>query len=214
MSNGDWEVRKKYIIGALLLSAVAALGMYLLVFVRTGLPSDGEMADRFWKHEKEFNEIARRYRDFEEPDGKSQYLWGSQPGTAELLAKAGIYQVIADGSTPSIPVRVLEMNGWRRAEDYSSSQDSYKYIDRYGVLKLTPYPRRKYERLTISHSLVWKGYRNFPVEPRVVNGQLRWGNSASRIVDSLDRFPSDWKTGECVYKKLDATWYMHLCNGH
>ncbi|MEL1264438.1 hypothetical protein [Pseudoxanthomonas putridarboris] len=207
-------VRMKNAIGVLVASIVVGLGVYYAVFARTGLPSDEEMIGQYSQHKDEFHEVSRRYRDFEMAPAQSQGSWRNQPGTAELLKLTKIARIKPDIHTPYVPDDVLKKNGWTLQEDYLKSADPFAYMNKYGTLIVTPYPEERFFRDSVVHAYVWKGYRNFPTEPRVHGGSIYWENGSARIVDSLDRFPRNWKTGECVYRKIDSTWYIHLCNGH
>lgn len=66
-----------------------------------------------------------------------------------------------------------------------------------------------------------KGFCYFPQPPRVENGHIvdasfslrdnAYTRPGLRVFDSLDRFPPDWKRGECVVKRIDGNWFIFMC---
>ncbi|MDR3089555.1 MAG: hypothetical protein LBU39_07035 [Desulfobulbaceae bacterium] len=93
----------------------------------------------------------------------------------------------------------------------------------YGVLQL----QKKLPNNNASHVhswryfAVWKDYQHFPEPPRIENGYLLGPiktdgtySYKKRVLSSLNSFPSDWKEYECVYRPIDARWFLCMCNGH
>ncbi len=83
--------------------------------------------------------------------------------------------------------------------------------------------------------VIWKDYCHIPEIPRIENGELLlpWsivGKGARvpyqeidgvpvsqkrvRIFPSLNRFPEQWKSYECVYRQIEPHWFLRMCNGH
>lgn len=120
----------------------------------------------------------------------------------------------------------------------------FKKYDTVGVTpipKRLPLPwikdkTNQYRFNTFVHGTIWKDYCHFPEIPRIENGELLWpltivGRGASnseyhekqgvstwqnrdRILPSLNKFPEEWKSFECVYRQIEPHWYLRMCNGH
>ena len=71
-------------------------------------------------------------------------------------------------------------------------------------------------------SYINKGYCYFPQPPRVEDGHLieaRYDpktrryivRPGHRVFSSLDKYPSKWKDGEYVLKRIDNHWFLFMC---
>lgn len=119
----------------------------------------------------------------------------------------------------------------------------FKKYDTVGVTpvpKRLPLPwikdkTNRYRFNNFSHGTIWKDYCHFPEIPRIENDELLWpltmvGRGASdseyhekqgvstwqnrdRILSSLNRFPEEWKSFECVYRQIEPHWFLRMCNG-
>jgi uncharacterized protein Usg len=67
---------------------------------------------------------------------------------------------------------------------------------------------------------IWKDYFFFPEVPKVdqqrlwypadIDGQLK---SSDRVFASLNWYPSGWRKGECVFRVIEAQWFIRMCWG-
>lgn len=97
------------------------------------------------------------------------------------------------------------------------------------------YERDGFSRVSLVWGSYWKNYMYFPEPPRVENGQLIWAYQTvgkglvgsqfhekegvatstikKRVEPSLNYMPSKWKRGECIYRQIEARWFLAMCNG-
>lgn len=78
-------------------------------------------------------------------------------------------------------------------------------------------------RLATRLNPIYKAYWHFPQQPRVENGRLLVPDydlqdrpvtpGGYRVYGSLDTYPPAWKPGECVLKRIDAHWFIAMCQG-
>jgi hypothetical protein len=58
----------------------------------------------------------------------------------------------------------------------------------------------------------------FPIAPDGSTESLTWTTYPvakfypNRVIAQTDRPPSDWKFGECLFRRIDAHWFVELCN--
>jgi hypothetical protein len=94
----------------------------------------------------------------------------------------------------------------------------------------------QYRFNTFVHGTIWKDYYHFPEIPRIENGELLYpmgvvGKGArvsnyqeidgipvsqprDRVLPSLNRYPEEWESFECVYLQIEPHWFLRMCNGH
>lgn len=95
--------------------------------------------------------------------------------------------------------------------------------------------RNRFYRTSLIWGAYWKDYMYFPESPRIDGDQLTWAYqivgkgllgsqfhekegvatiaSKNRVLPSLNRMPSEWRRGECIYRRIDAQWFLSMCNG-
>ena len=83
--------------------------------------------------------------------------------------------------------------------------------------------------------MIWKEYVFFPEVPRIENSMLlepvdivgkgfpgstfhkKEGVATKqdmyRVFPSLNHLPNNWKGFECVYRQIEAQWFIRMCNG-
>lgn len=71
---------------------------------------------------------------------------------------------------------------------------------------------------SLRYGRISKAYFHIPAIPKVLPGKLLTqgtGDSKQyfdRHMDSLDRYPENWRRGECVYRQIETHWFLRLCN--
>ena len=104
---------------------------------------------------------------------------------------------------------------------------------------LIEHPRRtdhrKHWRSTLRYGRIWKTYYFFPEDPYIENSTLLWaaqktynGNPKGRfyekegvtiyhvtrrVLQSLNHYPENWDSRECVYRKMESHWFLAMCRG-
>lgn len=216
---------------------------YYYFWIWNPLISDEEMIAHFQAHRAEFDELAKRYREYPGTRDAKPWLWHQQKDIAGLLARAGINRV--DYSTPIwLPDPYSPETAKTVREQILAGQGSL-LSRKYGALQFTPVPEPRFlspknsdrhRSYSPAHNIIWKDYSNFPEVPRIEDGQILMplqvvgmnyptavyheqesvytNQIRSRTLPSLNRFPDDWKDYECVYRKLNSQWFIRMCNGH
>ena len=94
---------------------------------------------------------------------------------------------------------------------------------------------RRHYRNTIIFGAIWKEYVFFPEIPRIddsillgpmsIVGKGFHGSTFHeaegvatkqdmfRVFPSLNHLPNNWKGFECVYRQIEAQWFIRMCNG-
>ena len=94
---------------------------------------------------------------------------------------------------------------------------------------------RRHYRNTIIFGMTWKEYVFFPDIPRIENNMLlepvdivgkgfhgstfheaegvATKQDMFRVFPSLNHLPNNWKGFECVYRQIEAQWFIRMCNG-
>ena len=204
------------------------------------LTKDVDIIKHFNEHRADIEELVHRYRYFDQRRFAPFPLWTTQEGTKELLDRAGVRDIsktsglgtwlenpYSDESIQKLKEfreqRRTDMENYakygreQKAPFHESSQLNYKY----GVLriKLKNEDGNYYDRPSFyPFTSVWKDLYHFPEAPRVENGVLittpdTWGPYARkrRVLDSLDYNPDNWRSYECVYRRIEPKWFINLC---
>lgn len=205
----------KYVVVYILLVVVGAY----LVLISNPLPSDESMIANFKEHRAEFDELVRRYREYESPPGK-HYLWKTVGDTPGLAAKAGIYYI--NDVTPLWLANPYSIKTGRAIHEGLVSGKGIGLSFKYGALILKPAPKSDYYATSIRHlAVIWKDYYFIPEVPLVEDdlllfpvGQRGEYLAKKRSLPSLNSYPENWKPFECVYRQIEPHWFLHMCNGH
>jgi hypothetical protein len=80
---------------------------------------------------------------------------------------------------------------------------------------------RKGYKFPLGYGLIYQAYYYFPQVPIVQNGSILvpyydvqnkpTTHPFWRVFDSLNDYPSNWKRGECVLKRIDSNWFLAMC---
>jgi hypothetical protein len=179
-----------------------------------GLQSDAEMIGHFQAHRAEFEKLVALYQ-------KHGHLQRSQPEYqehAELLKSAGVSHLSEDGE-----IWLPDPYSTETAKR-AKGMDAFHAYAQHGLML------RVNQMIMESRvqGLVWKDYFYVPVVPRVEQGRLWWPRSrhsgalrkSARVFDSLDTYPPEWiqtppkrDPGGCVYRQIEAQWFLRLCTG-
>jgi hypothetical protein len=118
-----------------------------------------------------------------------------------------------------------EIKQWRAMDGEKNNLSPPKCrfrVYQYGVLRFKKrLPNNTGHAASWRYVAVWKDYLHFPEPPRIEQGYLlgpmRTDGEYSykkRVFSSLNYYPFAWKEYECVYRPIDAHWFLRLCNGH
>ena len=240
LSIPTWWRRKK---ARTIFGLLVAAAVFLWWCQRVPLPTDEEMIAHFQAHRVEFEELVRRNRTFVEREHWPELKWPpEEEGTRELWRKAGVGDVnylsllhwLPDPYNVATAQRVKAINDectqdvkhWRaiggdgRASTPPPKCRLLGY--QYGVLVFNPkLPNNAYHAGSWRYVAVWKGYLHFPEPPRIEQGYLLGPLKTNgqysykeRVRSSLNFYPFGWKEYECVYRPIEAHWFITLCNGH
>lgn len=218
---------------------VAVLCIPLSWYARLApLPKDEEMVAYLQAHRTEFEELVRRNRAFIDREYDPNVEWPDQePGTPEMMKQAGVnqisylllgnwlpnpYSLAAAQQVQTIDKQCSqEVKNWRANGEKPPPPQCRLLGYQYGVLQFKPEPRNKYHHFSWRYGTVWKDYLNFPEPPRIEDGHLLGPMMADgrymykdRVFTSLNFYPWRWRDFECVYRPIDANWFIRLCNGH
>lgn len=201
-----------------------AVPLVVLVLYAVGwrypLPSDDEMIKDFYEHKEEFEELVRRYREFDADAHHGK--WVEQGNTRSILERAGIDRIQYGSYEPWLP-DPYSIETAKSIDQQLEIQPrvfhSQKY--KYRGLIIKKIPRQRYSARSLYYVSVWKDFYHIPKVPRIENGELLWPVRATgeysarrRIFLTLDQYPESWKRFECVFKQVEPNWYLRMCNGH
>jgi len=226
----------------IILGLLAVAAIFLWWCQRAPLPTDEEMIAHFQEHRAEFEELVRRNRTFAQREHWPELKWPDQEeGTLQLRQQVGVATVNYLSLLDWLPApyslataqRVKSMKDecaqdvkqWRELDGEKKNLPPPKCRllgYQYGVLVFTPkLPNNAYYAGSWRYVAVKKEYVHFPEPPRIEQGYLRgpiqedgqYGYK-KRAASSLNYYPFGWKEYECVYRPIDAHWFITLCNGH
>ncbi|MDL2322071.1 hypothetical protein LJC47_07005 [Desulfosarcina sp. OttesenSCG-928-B08] len=234
--NSCWRHKKIWIMLGIFIGIVLFLLWYSR---RVPLPTDEEMIAHFEAHRAEFDELVWRHRTFVERENWPELTWPSEEErTQQLTRQVGIRTVnylsllywLPDPYSLSTAQKVQTIRDACYQDWGRHSMDKEKIPPpkcrlqgyQYGVLQFSRIlPNGGYHTRSWRYVAVWKDYLHFPEPPRIEQGHLlgpiqedgQYGYK-KRIFTSLNIYPPDWRDYECVYRPIDAHWFIRLCNGH
>lgn len=196
------------------------MGMAFYFFViRNPLPSDEEMIAHFQKNRSDFDELINRYRNFDSSPSWDHTLWNKERGTSEMMASAGVSRVYKSAAVWLENPYSIETAKFIHQEVVSGKNRDF--IHKHSTLTVKPYPRKYFRSFNIRYGYIWKDYSFFPEIPRIDNGELLYPVNAKgihlgkyRALNSLNNFPGQWESYECVFRKVEGNWFLRMCNGH
>ena len=233
-----WRRKRLWVIICLLMAGIT----FLWWCQRVPLPTDEEMIAHFQAHRVEFEELVRRHRSFAQREHWPELKWpDDEEGTPQLREKIGVSTInylsllhwLPDPYNVATAQRVKaiddectqDIRQWRAidGEKNNFSPPKCRLLGyQYGALVFTPkLPNNAYHAGSWRYVAVKKEYVHFSESPRIEQGYLfgpiRIDGKYSykkRAASSLNFFPFGWKEYECVYRPIDAHWFITLCNGH
>lgn len=182
------------------------------------LPKDEEMIAHFYEHRTDIEELVKRYRGCVTKVGTS---CEGLPENQALVEKARVKRVV--GVAPDWPPNPYSKEAAKQFGDlllagkipslnpYSSI--SVELLDeddpeRHFATVLTANGRRLiFKRLIFIPEVVRIEGENLWLPAHVFFGV----RSKMRIFPSLDKYPSNWTKGECVYRQFETHWFVCLC---
>lgn len=187
---------------------------YFLVQINP-LPNDEELITHFETHRADIAALVKSYRDYEDVGGSP---WEQSPDTQALKHKAGVDRVIVTGDlwlpNPYLPETAELIDRTVR------SGSGCCFFRRHASLMIE-IDKDRYYRKAIRYPLdfhILKMLTFYPEEPRIENGWIVGPARTDgknelhhRVLPSLNSYPSDWKQGECVARKLETQWFILMC---
>ena len=183
------------------------------------LPSDEKMIAHFYAHRAEIEKLVKHYREFK----PQETLWGDLPEIKALKQKAGVKHIGSGGEIwrpdpySAETAKPFEM----RIKD---SGNPFWFVRPYNNISIDlldeRQPNQHFGWVLISSGpqLIFKSLYYFPEIPKVErgkwwapvesDGQLKHGY---RVLPTLDDYPPNWKKGECVYRQIEAQWFILMC---
>lgn len=202
--------------------AVLALCIWRL-FVVNPLPRDDELIEHFREHRADIEVLIKAY--YRAPQSSIQ--WDDALEMQAIKRRAGVE-------------RIHQVMGWWPADPYSfeSAEKLYQISaataeGRYALRQFESLQVDLYEPRYRQRSLrypgdyhIWKSLLYIPAVARTHDGKLwppvspnklapqtleQYEKSARRLLPDLTNYPKDWRKGECVYRKLEAHWFIRMC---
>lgn len=217
-------------VGVFLL-CVSVIAVWTFWF-RVPLPRDEVMFTHFEAHRAELEWLVQGYREFATPPSDPKAFYEGTEDVREVMHKAEVYHVVAAGRggvwlPEPYSEQSLRRLGQILSADYRTAHPDEFEMPMYAPNRLAPVliALTGAERgegfgawtLRYFSTGIWKGYMNFPQVPRIRDGKLLEPDSklqvepTLRVFDSLDAFPSDWKRGECVLRRITDKWFLAMC---
>lgn len=182
-------------------------------------PSDEEMITRFHEHRAEIDELVKRYRGWKPMAG--QPIWENLSDNKSLMAKAGISRIIA---TPLVwPPNPYSKEAVKQFED-ALLAGKIPNLNYYASILIELLDENNSDRspawvLTSSGSrVIFKRLIFMPGDVYIEDGQLWFPahpffgvNFKERILPSLDTYPPNWNKSQCVYRQIEAHWFISMC---
>ncbi|MDZ4098123.1 MAG: hypothetical protein U1E13_05410 [Methylophilaceae bacterium] len=201
-----------YIAYLLIIMAVMMIGWYYYRLFTNPLPKDEELIAHFQAHRGEFEELVKRYREYEPEQVGMHHLWKEQGDTPQLLKRAGVKR-FSDNVGIWIPNPYS--NDYKARSDVLFEQQGMEWMSsKYGNIQIYLDDPRYF---TPSFS---KNLLHFPEIPRIKQGVLigpgvdeekQIANPFSgRVRSSLnDAIP---EKGYCALRQLEPQWFIKLCH--
>lgn len=205
-----------------------AFSIWRLLFVNP-LPSDEELITSFHLHRRDLEVLIKYYYIAPEPVlGQSRVQWDASPEVEAIKQRAGVS-------------RIHHTMGYWAPDPYSfewaeklhqlikdNSRDSDAAMRNMEALQVDMLDSR-YRQRPLRYPAdfhIWKSLLYIPVVARTHDGKLwpgvswnklapqtqeQYEKSAYRLLADLTSYPRSWKKGECVYRQLDAHWFIRMC---
>lgn len=183
------------------------------------LPSDEEMIAHFKEHRTEIEELVKRYREWK-PSAEAP-IWEELAGNKPLMKKARVKRVHHSG--PAWFPNPYSKEASKQFDDLLMARkipSLNPYTNITVELLDEDHPKRHFAWvLTDSgHFLIFKDLVFIPAIVRIENGYLLqpahpfFGiTHKDRVLSTLDRYPPNWKRGECVYRQIETHWFLQMC---
>ena len=179
------------------------------------LPSDEEMISHFKAHRGEIEELVQKFREWK-PSAELPN-WHALPEIVALQKKAGVIRVKS-----LIPTWFPDPYSAEGAKQFRMKKIGLDH--RYHSIGVELVNEKRRNRpfasvlLTTGPKLIFKELIYFPEVAKIEDGKLwwpvdedgqlkRWG----RIFPTLNEYPPNWKKAECVYRQIDAHWFIYMC---
>lgn len=177
------------------------------------LPNDEELIAHFQAHRGEFEELVKRYRQYEPEQVGMHHLWKDQGDTPQLLKRAGVRRFSGTGGLWIPDPYSADYKSRRQA--LFDQHDMEWMSTKYGHIRVY-LENSHYDTTSLSKTLL-----NFPEAPRVTQGvliipggdekkQIANQFTDERVLSSLDdNIP---KKGYCALRQIDAQWFISVCH--
>ena len=204
-----------------LFAIVVAGGLYLHWLVtRNPLPRDEEMIENFQTHRQEFQELVRSYQEYVPQPGRGHGQWEKNETVRGLYKKTGVKWLSPGNIWSDNPYEVataLTFDDEIKKPDWNLRRYRHEAL----IFNMSD---QRYARIAWFHpgSIMWKSFYYIPVVPRIERGNLLQpiylrGKVKllveSKVLDSLNDYPEDWKRGDCALRQIEAHWFISMCNG-
>jgi hypothetical protein len=177
------------------------------------LPSDEEMIAHFQKHRADFERLVQVYR--EDPLLPTRWGWVvPTPPIKAIMERAKVNEMHSDWIVwmPPDPYsddakqKIKTLGLSRRASRYDPAMRKFGGV-------FLGYGHPQVRRLNWYLSDVYKGYYYAPFPPRIEKGRLKTPHGDKWISPTLDSYPSNLISGNCVYRQFEPQWFLELCQG-
>ncbi|MHB9119165.1 MAG: hypothetical protein ACYC2R_12955 [Burkholderiales bacterium] len=200
-------------------------------YTYNGLMSDEAMIAHFKAHRAELAQLVKYFQAFDPT--KPPYSWDASPEVQALKARAGVKWLSEVGPT-WLPNPYSEETAKLRNKLTHEGKFGFNEMRRTASVRISLLKKRDSHGLLHGYGWIWKEYGYMPQIPKIEGGKLqhpwgvqtRWAGQAphlvwqetirkdsSRVLDSLDGYPPDWKRGECVYRPIEPNWFIVMCRG-
>ncbi len=199
-------------------------------YTDNGLMSDEEMIAHFKAHRAELAQLVHSFQAFDPT--KPPYSWDDSPEVQAIEARAGVRWLSEVG--PLWPTNPYSIETAKKFNDLIVHSPNLLDIRSLSGVRISLLKKRDSHGLLHGYGWIWKEYGYMPQIPKIEGGKLRhpwsvttsWAGQAphlvwqeairkdsSRVLDSLDGYPPDWKRGECVYRPIESQWFIVICRG-
>ncbi len=193
---------------------------YYFIIIRNPLPSDEEIIAQFRQHRSDIEELVRRYRNYSTDPKVDHSLWFKAGDTREIMWRARVSRITHSSYRPWLP-NPYSVETAKSISDQVKNAKNYELFNKYGGLMVSLLPSQYYRSFSLKYFHIWKELYFIPEMPRIENGELLWPFNVDgeysvrrRLVKSLNNYPANWKEYECVYRQIEAHWFLSMCNGH
>jgi len=175
-------------------------------------PSDEEMIANFYRHQKDFDRLARIYREDTSVPTVMRVLVPT-PEIAAMMSRISVATIKGDDET------------WIPPDPYSKDPDFLEQKVKSEICRDAPGARKfsgvifysTHGRVTRRHygQPIYKQYYYVPIAPRVEDGVLVLPGTSTwsdhRVLETLNRYPPGFATFNCVYRQIEPQWFIRMC---